>query len=454
MKIIEVKTQELHKYISTKIEFNHELSIITGVNGSGKTSILSLIESVLKLDINKINDTSFKTFELLINVENKQYKILIEKSEPEPEASLDFYVNNFKISVKNTGKKNIFGNRKSNIVNEFIEKYNMEVTSDNSDFNIFSSIKAPMLIGLNRRISNRKSDCLTKGDLFDSYDIKLFDDNNEREIDSFDVALNDCKRLVNNEFKRIKKYENVQLNTLRNNIITSSFTYIDNYDGIIDSQSMIESRFLEVKERKNEIIDVLNNIEIKGHELSLMSSSFFEKLDGLYDKAFTKNKDREEIKFTLEYLLNITQVERIYNLVKIIDKHKSNLDDKRKKIDLFEKVVNSFFAETDKKIVINSIGNIYVSINNSSHKVEIDELSSGEKQLVIIIANMVFSRKNDISNIIIDEPEISLHIKWQDMFITALREINSDIQLILATHSPDIIGEYDDYCTPIEAWSL
>ncbi|MBF4382210.1 hypothetical protein EAY01_24795, partial [Vibrio anguillarum] len=104
-----------------------------------------------------------------------------------------------------------------------------------------------------------------------------------------------------------------------------------------------------------------------------MSSSFFEKLDGLYDKAFAKNKAREEMKFTLEYLLNITQVERIYNLVKIIDKHKSNLDEKRKKIDLFEKVVNYFFDETDKKIVINSIGNIYVSIKNSSHKVEIDE---------------------------------------------------------------------------------
>ncbi|WP_194553965.1 hypothetical protein, partial [Vibrio anguillarum] len=131
-------------------------------------------------------------------------------------------------------------------------------------FNIFSNINAPMLIGLNRRISNKKSDLLSKNDLFESYDIKLFDENIGREIDSFDVALNDCKRLVNNEFKRIKKYENAQLNTLRNNIITSSFTYIDNYDGIIDSQSMIESRFLEVKERKNEILDVLNNIEIKG----------------------------------------------------------------------------------------------------------------------------------------------------------------------------------------------
>ncbi|WP_101903945.1 AAA family ATPase [Vibrio azureus] len=105
-------------------------------------------------------------------------------------------------------------------------------------------------------------------------------------------------------------------------------------------------------------------------------------------------------------------------------------------------------------MVINSIGNIYASIKNSSHKVEIDELSSGEKQLVIIIANMVFSRKNDINSIIIDEPEISLHIKWQDMFISALREINSNIQLILATHSPDIIGEYDDYCTPIERWGI
>ncbi|MBF4237629.1 hypothetical protein, partial [Vibrio anguillarum] len=89
----------------------------------------------------------------------------------------------------------------------------IEVMNDNSDFNIFSNINAPMLIGLNRRISNKKSDLLSKNDLFESYDIKLFDENIGREIDSFDVALNDCKRLVNNEFKRIKKYENAQLNT-------------------------------------------------------------------------------------------------------------------------------------------------------------------------------------------------------------------------------------------------
>lgn len=128
------------------------------------------------------------------------------------------------------------------------------------------------------------------------------------------------------------------------------------------------------------------------------------------------------------------------------------LDEKRKKINLFEKTVNSFFSQTDKKIIVNSIGNLTVAIINSSHRVEVEELSSGEKQLIIIIANMIFSKRIDIRNIIIDEPEISLHIKWQDMFISALRSLNTDTQLILATHSPDIIGDYDEFCTPINSW--
>ncbi len=362
-------------------------------------------------------------------------------------------MNDYFISSELTSRsKNIFGNRRVNFISDFIEKFEVEVSNLNSDFNIFSKINPPMLIGLNRRVSNKRVEHNPNVvDSFDGAEINFFEDNDSREFDSFDIALHDCKVMILNEFKRVKKYENAQVNVLKNSIITSSFTYVDDYTEIFTTQDKIESKFSEIKTRKGDILEVLNNVEIKDASLNSMSSSFFEKLEDLYDRAYSKSDDVDN-KYTIEYLLNIAQVERIYNLVKIIDKHKSTLDEKKIKIDLFVDVVNSFFMQTDKKLIINSIGNVYISIKDSEHKVEIDELSSGEKQLVIIIANMVFSRKANLIAIIIDEPEISLHIKWQDMFISALKKINRDIQIILATHSPDIIGEYDDCCTPIQRW--
>lgn len=43
---------------------------------------------------------------------------------------------------------------------------------------------------------------------------------------------------------------------------------------------------------------------------------------------------------------------------------------------------------------------------------------------------------------IADEPELSLHVKWQEKLINAIRELNPNAQLIIATHSPDIVADY------------
>ena len=43
---------------------------------------------------------------------------------------------------------------------------------------------------------------------------------------------------------------------------------------------------------------------------------------------------------------------------------------------------------------------------------------------------------------IIDEPEVSLHLIWQRVFIDKMIEARKDIQIIVATHSPEIINRY------------
>ena len=73
-------------------------------------------------------------------------------------------------------------------------------------------------------------------------------------------------------------------------------------------------------------------------------------------------------------------------------------------------------------------------------------MSSGEKQIFIIFASLIFGLKNNKSGIyIIDEPEASLHLKWQREFVSSILEINPNIQLIFATHSPEIVGRYTNY---------
>ena len=56
-------------------------------------------------------------------------------------------------------------------------------------------------------------------------------------------------------------------------------------------------------------------------------------------------------------------------------------------------------------------------------------------------------RKTSI--VIVDEPELSLHLSWQRMFIKKSLEVGKGVQLIFATHSPEIIGKYGNYAYEI-----
>ena len=83
--------------------------------------------------------------------------------------------------------------------------------------------------------------------------------------------------------------------------------------------------------------------------------------------------------------------------------------------------------------------NMPIFENSSGDKFDINELSSGEKQLFLrTLAIKMLNPENSI--ILIDEPELSLHPKWQQKIVDVYRKIGENNQIIIATHSPHILG--------------
>ena len=77
--------------------------------------------------------------------------------------------------------------------------------------------------------------------------------------------------------------------------------------------------------------------------------------------------------------------------------------------------------------------------NSSGDEFDINELSSGEKQLFLrTLAIKMLNPENSI--ILIDEPELSLHPKWQQRIVDVYKKIGKNNQIIIATHSPHILG--------------
>jgi ABC-type lipoprotein export system ATPase subunit len=74
-------------------------------------------------------------------------------------------------------------------------------------------------------------------------------------------------------------------------------------------------------------------------------------------------------------------------------------------------------------------------------KIRLPSLSSGEKQLFFISLAALQSGNNSL---IIDEPELSMHVDWQRKLVVSLQELNPAMQLIMATHSPEITADLPD----------
>lgn len=86
-----------------------------------------------------------------------------------------------------------------------------------------------------------------------------------------------------------------------------------------------------------------------------------------------------------------------------------------------------------------------VAVNNEGQRLELDCLSSGEQHELVLYYDLLF-RVPSNTIVLIDEPELSLHVAWQKKFLPDLLEIValSNFDTLIATHSPYIIGDRAD----------
>ena len=102
---------------------------------------------------------------------------------------------------------------------------------------------------------------------------------------------------------------------------------------------------------------------------------------------------------------------------------------------IFQDMIDELFRETGKTIVRDSNEIFFMQYGE---KITPYMLSSGEKQMLVILLTALVQDGRP-GALFMDEPEISLHIEWQQRLITLIRTLNPNVQIILCTHSPAII---------------
>ena len=108
-------------------------------------------------------------------------------------------------------------------------------------------------------------------------------------------------------------------------------------------------------------------------------------------------------------------------------------------IELFKTIINNHFLF--KHLEITEDQKLTIVDNVTGEKIRLNYLSSGEQEIMVLYYKLLFEiPKNTL--VLVDEPEISLHIAWQRMFVKYMRKIVSlkSIYAIIATHSAQIVS--------------
>lgn len=122
-----------------------------------------------------------------------------------------------------------------------------------------------------------------------------------------------------------------------------------------------------------------------------------------------------------------------------------------RRVETLFKEIDSYFNQNGKRIEIEKESNMLVFREKDEERViTLGMLSAGEKQLLLIILT-VFLMDEQPAVLLMDEPELSLHIEWQEKLIKSLRKLNKNCQLIITTHSPSVFANgWEDHITFIE----
>jgi ABC-type lipoprotein export system ATPase subunit len=128
------------------------------------------------------------------------------------------------------------------------------------------------------------------------------------------------------------------------------------------------------------------------------------------------------------------------------------------KIELFKRVMNSKLSYKEMQIDREQ-GFVFTIKYPNGHNAGSDtvspmDLSSGEQHELVLLYELLF-KVQPKSLVLIDEPELSLHIGWQVNFLRDLQEITklADIDILIATHAPDLIADRWDLTVELKGVS-
>jgi predicted ATP-dependent endonuclease of OLD family len=390
-------------------EFDREVNIFIGKNGTGKTTFINIVDAILRVDLPMLQQLEFSMVEIRLLGNKDEHKTLLVTKTNDPASPTD------RVTYK----------------------------IDNESFRLSLSIRDYQ--DYRRRISPQTMDNFTR--LQDSMGEMV-------QISSLSVHRNTLESIEDNEYVPVRRRKlnppiDQRLSDLMNKLtkyrselsdqvskvsakfqrdVLISMLYDENFDNVD-----IDNLNVELGKEKEDLSHAYQELGAWDEETSERINGHIRVLNNSLSQIKAGTKTRKGIKVSaIMPLPLLKRTQHIINLSFEAEKEKAII---LRPVQQFTEILRSFI--TDKDIALNPNGELIFSKDDKV--IPVTNLSSGEKQIVVLLTETML-QKNDPFIFIADEPELSLHIEWQAKVISSVKKLNTNAQVIVATHSPEITG--------------
>ncbi len=402
--------------VNITIPLNNEVNFLIGRNGTGKTSLINLIAAALTVDVRGLIQSDFKSLRFKLRRSGDRSRPIIEVSRTYSESNGPGVT--YGIAEGSSRERKLFELRFSDMRTPWLQASYARLAriqrSPESSDDVLSRTKSAIekLVQVSWLSVHRATSSSA-------------DDNDEKFASPVDRRLQQVSRDFGIYFSTLDKKAAGETDKFQQ-IFLLSLISPSKFEG------MAWVNQLDAEAEKAAIKNIFAEFKIK-------SSVFNTKLDNFairMSKALRNYNPNQGI--LADDFLVLTDTARIHDVIK--EWH--NLVEARATIYKpkadFETIVNELFFR--KKLTINA-GNEPIFEDHRGRPLKLDALSTGEKQMFILLGEALLQRRAECV-FLADEPELSLHIDWQEKLVPSLRRINPNAQILFATHSPDIVGAY------------
>ena len=366
--------------------------ILIGVNGTGKTTILTMLFYLMRGKWEELSRFYFE--EISLEIDDSPFKYTFSDIENylfESEPDIKILKERFFSDNPQELYELIFGTPNDTKLNDIRNKHNDAIDIREAILSVRKSYKKPLILSGRddlphtlkrhsiqfyptfRRIEKDLNDIMD----FTYNNQKITPDFHAKDLGIIHFGMHDAKKLIDDLLEQSKRFKKVSTT-------------------IQEKLSLNEISKLKIGQPSN-------NLNTKVYENNFQN---------------TNAKVQFKIQLPQEQLIN------------------------------FAKTCNAYLSDSGKSIHYDHDNYLLKILNEHTQEITLEDLSFGEKQIVSFFAELYLSKKDNFI-IIIDEPELSLSVRWQKRFLTDILATEKCSFLMAVTHSPFIYTDLEEYRSEI-----